>query len=110
MKIKKKKTYSFHKNVSCKDYPFERLSHSEIENFINENVFFKDEKFHYGDFTIPSYWYNNVPKCNNFYIYFQTGVNKCSTIDFSTSDVSFHFEHDLKYDDNNLRMMILYKK
>lgn len=110
MKIKKKKTYFFHKNVSYEDYPFESLSHSEIESFVNENIVFKDGMFYHGNFIIPSYWYSNVLKYNNFYIYFQTGVNKCSTIDFSTSDASFHFEHDLKYDDNNLRIMILYKK
>lgn len=110
MKIKKKKTYFFHKNVSCEDYPFESLSHSEIESFINENIVFKYERFHYGDFIIPSYWYNNSPRCNNLYIYFQTGVNKCSTLNFSNPNSSFQFVHDLEYNADNLKMMILYKK
>lgn len=110
MKIKRKNNYFFHKNVSCEDYPFKELSDIEIENFINENVVFKDRRFYYNDFLIPSYWYNDSHRLRNFYIYLQTGIKKCTKIIFLDSNSSFQFVHDLEYDANSLKMMILYKK
>ena len=110
MKIKRKNNYFFHKNISCENYPFKELSDIEIENFINENIVFKDGRFYYNDFLIPSYWYNNSPRLHDFYIYLQTGVKKFTAIDFLISNSYFKFVHNLEYDTDNLRMMILYNK
>lgn len=110
MKIKRKNDYSFHKNLSCESYPFERLSNIEIENFINENIVLKDGRLYCNNFLIPSYWYYNSPRYVDSHVYVQTGIKKCTTINLLNSNHSFQFVHNLEYNIDNLRMMILYKR
>lgn len=110
MKIKRKNDYFFHKNISYEDYPFKRLSNREIENFINENVVLKDGWLYYNDFLIPTYWHYDYARCVNSHVCVQTGIKKCTTINFLNSNSSFQFIHDLEYNIDNFKMMILYKK
>lgn len=109
MKIKEKDKYYFHKNLSHEDYPFKELSHNEIEAFIKENIIFKDKRFQYRDFIIPTCWRDGKPIVYENHINIQIGKNKCMALGFSNNK-SFYFIHDLKYNIYNLKMMILYKK